>query len=196
VSPLLQPPRSGVLAGLPDYQLDPTDSLYRIHRFRRDPWWFSSDLAGRFDLAPPNGTCYLAAEPIGAFVEVFRDVSRGVPQRLGLQRRLSVLTVPRPMRLADCTARAARGFGLTAAIHSTPDYALTQEWAQAFHQAGFDGVRYFLSHDPAQTCVGIALFGPAGLADAAWRRPRARSIPLDLIDQAWTELGITVVPTP
>lgn len=31
-----------------------------MHRGEYGAWWFSSDGSGRFDLAPPDGVCYLA----------------------------------------------------------------------------------------------------------------------------------------
>jgi hypothetical protein len=96
--------------------------------------------------------------------------------------------------LADCMSRLARAFGITAAIHSGEDYDRTQAWAAAFAPAGFDGVRYLVSHDPAQGYVGVALFGPAGAAD--W--PVASTAPIDheLIREARWQFGIRVLRTP
>jgi len=71
-------------------------------------------------------------------------------------------------------------------------YRVTQAWASAFTAYGFDGIRYLVSHDPAQRCVGIALFGRGGAG-----RGRAAStvaIPEDLIRTAADEFGILVVP--
>lgn len=69
--------------------------------------------------------------------------------------------MPREVKLADCTAERARSWGVTAEIHSTPEYRSTQVWADAFARSGFDGVRYLLRHDPSQGLRGVALFGPA-----------------------------------
>lgn len=98
------------------------------------------------------------------------------------------------MILADCTSRRARAFGITAAIHSSPGYALTQAWATALARAGFDGVRYLVSHDPAQRYVGIALFGPAGTSD--W--PVAETAPLgaELLGTVRRRFGIGIMRTP
>jgi len=69
---------------------------------------------------------------------------------------------PTRTRLADCTISAARKFGITGAIHTQPDYTVPQAWAEAFAAAGFGGIRYRVSHDPAQRELGVVLFGAAG----------------------------------
>ncbi len=191
MSPLSEPPAR--LDGFPRRRLPPTAPLYRIHRLDRAPWWFSHDGSGRFDLATPRGTCYLAEEPLGAFVEVFRAMAV-VPSAEVDARRVSTLHAPRPFVLADCTSRRARAFGITAAIHSGEDYTRTQAWAAALAAAGFDGVRYLLSHDPAQRSVGVALFGPAGLAQ--WPVEATGPVDSTVILRARREFGIRVVPTP
>ena len=165
----------------------------RIHRQAREPWWFSHDRTGRFDLAHPRGTCYLAEEPIRAFTEVFRH-SAMVQESDVARRRISTLYVERTLALADCTTRRARAFGITAAIHSTEDYDRTQRWAEAFADAGFAGLRYRLSHDRAQRSIGIALFGPAGPAAC----PVASTAPIDdaLIAAVQRQFGLRVLPIP
>jgi hypothetical protein len=168
-----------------------TQPLFRIHRDGREPWWFSSDGLGRFDLVAPNGTCYLAEDPLGAFVEVFRTTA-AIPEVEIAARGLSTLHVPRSLVLADCTARRARAFGITAAVHSTQDYQQTQPWAEAFARAGFAGVRYLLSHDPAQRLAGIALFGPAG--SAQWALASTRAINQQVLLSVRRSFSIRVVP--
>jgi hypothetical protein len=167
--------------------------LFRIHRAGREPWWFASDGAGRFDLALPASTYYLAEDPLGAFVEVFRFTTL-VPEVEVQARRLSTLRAPDGVVLANCAARRARAFGITAASHTGEDYDLTQAWAAAFAAAGFDGIRYLLSHDPAQRCVGIALFGMGGLS--ALPVDATEVIGRDLVEQARRRFGIRVLPTP
>ncbi|MGH2350676.1 MAG: RES domain-containing protein, partial [Chloroflexota bacterium] len=121
MSPLVAPPDA--LDGFPSRLIRPTRRLYRIHQHDRGPWWFSHDGSGRFDLAPPSGTCYLAAEPLGAFIEVFREISF-ISRASVSARHISVLHVPRPVRLADCTVRQAHAYGVTAALHSSERYDL------------------------------------------------------------------------
>jgi RES domain len=109
-------------------------------------------------------------------------------------RVLSTLNVPEDIFLADCTVSRARAFGITAAIHSSENYERTQAWAAAFAEAGFGGVRYLVSQDPAQRLVGFALFGPAGAAD----RPVAETEPIrpHVIAAARERFGIIVLPAP
>jgi hypothetical protein len=192
VSPLVAPPDPAALRSFPARALGLAQPLYRIHRRVHGPSYYSSDGSGRFDLAAPRGTCYLATEPIGAFIEVFRNTAL-VAQADVTKRRLATLYVAREVILADCTVRPARAFGVTAAIHSTENYSLTQSWAAAFAQAGFGGVCYRLSHDPAQRCLGVALYGPSGASD--WPVALDEPIGPELIDAA-REFGILVLPTP
>lgn len=142
---------------------------------------------------PGRGTCYLAEDPLGSFVEAFRDTALVSGDDVDA-RCLTVVRPRKRLTLADCTARPARSFGVTAAIHSSENYALTQAWAAAFARAGFDGVRYLLSHDPAQRLVGVALFGPEGVAD--WPRGRYRAIEEDRLERAERLFGIRVLPEP
>jgi hypothetical protein len=191
LSPLVWPPTH--LADFPHHQLLPTDSVVRIHRHDRGPWWFSHDGSGRFDLAAPSGTCYFAVDELGAFLEVFRDM-RVIPDVELLVRRTSTVHVSTLARLADCTSPAAASFGITAAIHATEDYVKTQTWAGALAAAGFAGVRYLISHDPAQRNVGIALFGPAGSAS----RPVDKTdfISPRVISAAERVFGYRIIPIP
>lgn len=94
---------------------------------------------------------------------------------------------------SPCTAREARAFGITAAIHSQPDYELPQIWAGAFHRAGFGGVRYLASHDPAQTHAAIAFFGKA--RESSFPIERTEPIPPALTDDAATVFGLRVLPS-
>lgn len=183
------------MAGFPRKRLARGARLYRIHRTGHGPWWFSHDGSGRFDLSDPEGlgTCYLAERPLGSFVEGFRDTAL-VDERDVEARVLSSVPLRAQAVIADCCSQRARAFGVTAAIHSSEDYDRTQLWANAFARAGFDGVRYLVSHDPGQRLVGVALFGPAGAP--AWPPGRAKPIPDDVIEQAGRIFGIRVVPRP
>jgi RES domain len=188
---LPSPPAS--LEGFPSLHL-PSAKLYRIHRAGRSPWWFASDAAGRFDLPADSGrgTCYLAEEPVGCFLEVFRFWTL-VPEAELAARRLARLDLP-PVLLADCSSGLCRELGLTAEIHSTPDYARTQAWAAALAAAGFDGIRYLLRHDPGQRLAGIALFGPGGVAERPFHP--GEPIHFEVIAEAERRFGVRVTPTP
>lgn len=168
-------------------------NLFRIHPVGLGPWWFSSDGHGRFDLAPPAGTCYLSWSPLGAFVEVFRDFAFVAAADVAA-RALSSLRIPDDVVLADCTSPRARGFGVTAAIHSTSDYATTRAWAIAFRDRGYDGMRYFCGHDPSQREIGVALFGNDG--EAPWPAVGTSPIDDDLILAVRRRFRIHVLPAP
>lgn len=94
------------------------------------------------------------------------------------------------MLLADCTDSRVRRFGLTGEIHTAIDRAVTRRWADALAQAGFDGIRYLVRHDPSQREVGIALFGAGDEAD--WPVVSTEVIGADLILAAERRFGITV----
>jgi RES domain-containing protein len=187
MSPLAPP---GDLGGFPTYMLEPSQQLARVHRRRFGAWWFNSDGRMRFDLEPPRGTCYLAEEPLGAFVEVFRD-PRVIPAAEVQARALAGLSVLERSKLADCTDARSRAFGITLEIDAVPDYAMTQRWARAFADSRYDGIRYRLRHDPAGALVGVALFGDAGGAELP-----ATSVPIpeELIEEAWRRFRVQVVP--
>src|SRR3712207_5794887 len=110
----------------------PSQRLLRIHPAGYGPWWFASSGYGRFDLTPPLGTCYLAEKAVGAFIEAFQEPGVLIPADHLRQRRLSVLSIPSAMDLADCTVSHARAFGITGEIHSTVSRQTTQGWARAF----------------------------------------------------------------
>lgn len=188
LSPLREP---GDLSGFPVFDLRPSRRLARIHRRALNPWWFNSDGSGRFDLEPGRGTRYLAEEPLGAFVEAFRD-PRIVHASTVADRALATLRAPARLRLADCTVREARRFGITLEIGMSDDYELCRHWAKALADECFAGIRYRLRHDPSGSLLGIALFSAAGEAD--WVVEASGSIPDDLIRAAEERFGIIVVP--
>lgn len=99
------------------------------------------------------------------------------------------------LRLADCTHPEARGFGVTAAINSTPDYPLCQRWAEAFADAGFDGIYYLAGHDPSSSERSVALFqGSRRVAKLS--RLWTTDIGDNVIREIEERFGIVVVPTP
>ena len=185
--PLSEPPAS--LDGFPE--LPWAGLLYRIHRRGLSPLYFSNTGHGRFDLSPPEGTLYGSASELGSFIEVFRSTLIPMPEVE--QRRLARLkTKGRLLVLADCTKAEARRFGITAAIHSTPDYALTQRWATAFRRDGFDGIVYLVSHDPSAGIKGYAIFGSS--SDDLFVIDADDLIEEALIVSAQDTFGVIVVP--
>jgi RES domain len=180
------------LPELPSAKLG-TKSLWRIHATDVAPWFFDVGPDGRFNLAE-SGTCYLAEEPIGAFVEKFgRLLHPGgvIPEPLVNSQRLSRLRPPKA-EVVDLTDPTVLGLvGLTAEIHSTTDYNLTQGWALAFQEAGYAGIRYRARHDPRGELNSIALFGSSRPPRSA---ARTTPIPLDLIHEAAETFAIAILP--
>lgn len=180
------------LPELPSAKLG-TEALWRIHAADVSHWFFDAGPEGRFNLAD-LGTCYLAEEPIGAFVEKFGRLLRPggvIPEPLVDTQRLSRLRPPKT-NVVDLTDPSVLGLaGLTAEIHATIDYGLTQSWARALRDAGYRGIRYKARHDPRGQLVSVALFGsdkpPRGGA-------KTTGIPVDLIHEASTTFAITVLP--
>ena len=180
----------------PALVVHPDRVLFRVHRHSNDPVHFSASGHGRFDLVgvPSVGTCYLAPSPLGAYLETLG--------RLGTiswddieERRLSELTLARPLRLADLTARSILGrYGLAGDISSGTDYRPSQTLAGTLYELGFDGIYYTARHDPAFLERSVAVFGAAGghkLFTAS-----TAPIPALLVDQAAREFDLLVLPPP
>lgn len=196
--PTLGPPPDDPdhLAGFPSRFLSPELPLFRVARKGYGPWWFSSSLEGRFDLPEPDGTCYLAAEEMGALLELIGpDLESGaVSTDFFRERRLWELQVPRELKLADSVSRKASGFGVTAEIGSMVPYGLPQAWAARLYAEGFEGLLYWLRHDPSRT-EGYALFGPHG-ERKSWEKGQDRPISGELIERLESECSIEVLPVP
>ena len=194
MSPLGPPPAD--LAGFPRWTLPTTRALYRIHRRDHGPWFFDNGPTGRFNLSGAFGTCYLALVPEGAFLETLGRQGRLIDPAEVARRVLSTLHVPRPMLLANTGHARARAFGITAGISAIeePDRRTTRRWAEAFHAAGFAGIRYRVGHDPSRRAIGVALFGPAGQSD--WPAPAPEPIGASLLALVRRRYGLIVLPTP
>ena len=137
--------RSRRATGFPRWRLRPTAALRRAHGAGRSPWWFSSDLSGRFDLVCPEGTCYLAMDAMTALRERFGHdlVDQGVITFETAARTLvSTLQLPTGRWLANTCHDDAAGYGVTRELGTCADYDIPQAWAAVFHGAGLAGIRY------------------------------------------------------
>ncbi|SDO94172.1 RES domain-containing protein [Pedococcus dokdonensis] len=159
------PPAS--LAGFPAYAVGADTDLFRAHARALGPWWFGNDGAGRFDLRPPRGTCYVALDPLSALRERLGPVlggSAAVPEGVLEECVVSRLRLPVSREVADTQHRGAAAFGVTRELESTVPYAVPQAWAQAFDDAGLGGVRYGPRFTPGDSSA-VALFDEQGTAD-------------------------------
>lgn len=138
--------------------------LVRVCQAARQTWWFSADGSGRFDLSPPEGTCYLATDAYAAIREATR---LGPVSTLWVQaRELREVTPPTAgRRLAATTRQDAGRYGVTTELVTVVPYDLPRRWAAAFRDHGFDGIRHQLRHDQRARPSGVALFGRAGAGD-------------------------------
>ncbi|WP_082956297.1 hypothetical protein [Mycobacterium sp. E787] len=159
----LPPP---ALAAFPRTRLKDDVPLYRAHAVNKSPWWFSSDLSGRFDLPSPNGTCHLATDLATSLRERFgHDLVRQglVTFKAAAGTQVSKLRIPAPRWLANTCARNAVDFGMTREIGTCPNYDIPQAWAAAFWGTGrHAGVRYQTRFTTGPTPNAVALFDDAG----------------------------------
>ncbi len=186
------------LKGFPRRTLRGERTIYRIHKSARAPWRFSSAGDGRFDpVGTGTGACYLAEAPLGAWVEVFHK-RQLLPEVEIVERSLLAVALKRDLRLADITARRALSFGVTASLGANEHYDESQKFAVQALENGFDGVRYFVRHDPAQKLYGLALFAQAGIPDPANRQwpTDSGAIPNALVRDAERLFGYRVLPIP
>lgn len=148
---------------------------------------------GRFDLAGPSGTCYLASDPVTALRERLGPTlaGTGVVYDFDVENVvISRLRAPAGPPIADTAAASAVDFGVTREICTTIDYCLTQMWAAELHAARFGGIRYQPRLSTSATTFSFAFFGPAG----------AGSYPVDTAPTRARDVaalaGIRVLETP
>ena len=181
------------VARVPRVELAKGTTLERIYRAReadgrlRAGWYYSSrgeGRGGRFDLATPAGTCYLAGELDSAFRETFRG-TLVVAEEDVARRRVLIATATRASTpWADLAHELASEGGVTLDTFSNSDYADTQAIADGCQERGDRGVISLIRHQSDGAGRGYAIFGVAGLADeppAGWT---AKSEPVrDRLDQ-------------
>ncbi len=153
-------------------------------------------MEGRFDLPPPEGTCYLATDEITALLEVIGpDLERGAISSDFLKARsIRKLRLPEEVDLADLTSRKAVRFGVTLEIATLLPYDLPQAWALALRSIGAPGLAYQPRHDPSRR-VSLALFGAHG-ERKRWKKGREIPIARELIERLHDECGIEVLDVP
>jgi hypothetical protein len=154
------------LLRFPRSRLQPSVLLYRAHSTGRSPWWFSSDLSGRFDLIQPNGTCYLATDVATALRERFGHdlVRQGVVTfEAAARTQVSKVQISSARWLANTCSPAAANFSMTREIGTCPSYDIPQAWTAAFFAVGrHSGIRYQTRFSTGAAPNAAALFDVAG----------------------------------
>jgi hypothetical protein len=167
---LRRPPND--IAGFPVLQLRKGKVLFRAHKVGNGPWWFASDVGGRFNLDAPAGTCYLAVDGETALRErLGPDMVRPgmVSQTWADETIVSKVSVQRGGRVADTCHKDAPKYGMTreVATYTGARYALTRRWAKKFHEAGLRGVLYESRFTTIAEPNAFALFDSTG-AKTSW----------------------------
>lgn len=181
------------LTGFPRWRLRPSFVLTRAHRAGMSPWWFSSDLSGRFDLVGPSGTCYLATDITTALRERFGHdlVEQGVVTWKAAQNtQVSRLHVPKGRWLANVCHDDAATHGVTRELGTCASYAAPQAWAAAFHDHHFAGLRYQTRFTTSPRPNAVALFSEAGQHD--WPDDQHPITGIEACQQA----GLTIAQIP
>ena len=123
------------IAGFPVRVLRKGRKLHRAHHRDNGPWWFASDTGGRFNLDPPNGTCYLAIDEETALRERLGPTTGVVSHAWADETRVSLVEVQRGGRVANTCHNLATHFGITREVESprvscTPVYGCAAaDWA-------------------------------------------------------------------
>ena len=104
--------------------------------------------------------------------------------------RVSGLSVPASIGLADTCSSRAELFGVTREIGTLTPYSRPQAWAAAFARAGFGGVRYESRFSTDRRDLAYAVFGASGVA--AWRSDASARNGREVAASA----GITVLAIP
>jgi len=164
-----QPPQPGQdLSSFPAVD-GPAARQWRAHSVSFGPWFFGTTGAGRFDLPDTgdDGTCYFADEVETAVRESLGprlSADQTVTPDLAAAFTVSAIVPPSPRPHADVNDKAAVRYGVTRELTTTVRYDVTNAWADAFHQAGFDGVRYASRFTTEAAANSWSLFGPKGPA--------------------------------
>lgn len=196
------PPPAAELGDFPPRRWSQDQPLYRIYTDDgRHPAFFATGQAGRFN-PPPGfevsyGVCYLAASPVGAFLETFGRFSLLTREVLA-QRVMARAYLADAGRLADFTDPAVIGRyrlsgEISAGAHDTT-YQVASAWSCRLWQAGFDGIYYSARHDPSGAQRSVALFGKPGEDPTRFAALRSEGIPAEVVSEAQAQYGFTILP--
>ena len=190
--PPLPPSDPEELRGFPRCVVDSPEHVWRAHREGFGPWYFSDK--GRFGLKYPNGTCYLAMDPMTAISETAVRGQRVLQESDLRQWVIRRMPVSVRLDLADFMDRKAGGFGVTRDICSGDEYRTPSAWGRAFLAISYGGIRYWARHDSGATAAAFAMFGRYG-ERKGWRRGRGESLAHPKwIERIRLEIGVQILP--
>lgn len=157
-------------SGFPVRRLGTRQRLFRITKNYRNGssatgWFFSSSdggQPGRYDLPRPNGSCYFADDPAGAWLEVFRRQQVVPRQDITVRCLVTAARTGDVLALADLTSPTAVKSGVTLDLSAGSDYTQTQVAALAAYRQKCMGIIGWIRHDPARRYRNFALFGRMG----------------------------------
>ena len=189
------PPPPNELNTFPKRPIPSGSRLWRASR-RTEPWWFCSGGDCRFDLPRPFGTCYLGTDRIVGLVELLGPEMAGRPVTSSFVGSIFLygLDLPAVAVVANLSDRKAIGYRASNELSGGGDYQVTQQWAVAFHEVGFDGIRYRTRFDTGTSPRGIALFGSAGRAP--WPISAKQAVDAELRQALRRTCSISVVSPP
>lgn len=187
-----QPPDDDIdLIDFPERHVREGTLWYRTHKEELGPGYFASDIGGRFNLAVPFGTWYVANTPHAAAQEAIGPdfVHFGyVTDQFVDQRSVSSVAMPSPVTAAKLTADSAFSYRVSNELATLTHYGLCQQWAAAFHGTGFCGIWYKPRFSPGKGRA-LAVFGEAG----PFLLTPTRTMTLRAVVQELT--GVTIVDT-
>lgn len=155
---LAEPPKS--LVGFPSVSFEPSKDLFRAVTPGNGVWWFGYKGDQRFDLYPPNGTCYVATDQETAIREKLRRriLGHGLTPDVVKEIEVHRLHLPRPGDFANTGHQQAARHGVSRELSTTTDYSLTREWAVGFFEAKLDGIYYASRFTSEMACNALAVF--------------------------------------
>ena len=151
------PPPSDLLSReLPLKIIEAETIIYRVHKAKYEPIYFSYTGGGRLDV--PEGVIYLAMDEWGAFRETIGRFSkyRLISREELSKRRLSEVISERALSLVDLTANGLTLLDADARL-LTGSYDIAQQWSSALqkHPSKPDGIYYRSRHDPSRFCLAL-----------------------------------------
>lgn len=120
--------------------------VYRCQNRLYAGWWFGAGRSNRFDIAPPEATCYVASNRQTAILEVVLGHTGGarmVPLHVIESRVILVTKLPLDLLVADLSDDAALGFGIDKSRIYSSSREETQKVSQRLREARvFDGLAW------------------------------------------------------